>query len=32
MCVMNRPPLTANTKSSGTSARHFSQLDGRCRE
>ena len=32
MWLMKRPPLTEKTKSSGTSSRHFSQLDGRCRE
>ena len=30
MCVMNRPPLTANTKSSGDRENQSRKLDGRC--
>ena len=32
MCVTNRGPLTAKTKSSGVSRAHACQLDGRCNE
>ena len=32
MWVMNRPPLTANTKSSGVWALHAAYELGRCRE
>ncbi len=32
MWVMNRPPLTANSKSSGTAAAHDAYADRRCSE
>ena len=32
MWVMKRGPLTVNTKSSGVSAYHWRQLEGRCSE